>query len=139
MIDEKPSIYEDLKQGLEEVIEWARSGMEGRLEELRILAPEYTAEDVKRIREQRNMSQGKFAFLLNVSMKTVQSWEQGKRKPSHSSARLLQIIETPDALPEMIASVRSVKHIKRDGIVAANQVSETSSSYSVGKPSEKKR
>ena len=138
MIDEKPSIYEDLKQGLEEVIEWARSGMEGRLEELRILAPEYTAEDVKRIREQRNMSQGKFAFLMNVSMKTVQSWEQGKRKPSHSSARLLQIIETPDALPEMIASVQSVKHIKRDGILTASQVSETSGSYDTANVKRKK-
>ena len=138
MIDEKPSIYEDLKQGLEEVIEWARSGMEGRLEELRILAPEYTAEDVKRIREQRNMSQGKFAFLLNVSMKTVQSWEQGKRKPSHSSARLLQIIETPEALPEMITNMRTVKLIKREGVAKATQVSETSGSYDTANVKRKK-
>ena len=37
------------------------------------------------------MSQAVFARLLNVSTKTVQSWEQGVRTPSHASRRLLQI------------------------------------------------
>jgi transcriptional regulator with XRE-family HTH domain len=39
------------------------------------------------------MSQAVFAQLLNVSTKTVQSWEQGSRKPSQASLRLIQILE----------------------------------------------
>jgi putative transcriptional regulator len=38
------------------------------------------------------MSQFVFASVLNVSVKTVQSWEQGERRPSHAALRLLEII-----------------------------------------------
>ncbi|MFA6492400.1 MAG: helix-turn-helix domain-containing protein [Candidatus Babeliales bacterium] len=38
-------------------------------------------------------SQGAFAKVLNVSIKTVQSWESGVRVPSHSSLRLLEIVD----------------------------------------------
>jgi putative transcriptional regulator len=53
---------------------------------------------VRRIRTQLNMSQAGFARLLQVSSKTVQSWEQGARRPQQSSARLLQFIENPELL-----------------------------------------
>ena len=33
------------------------------------------------------MSQSVFARVLNVSTKTVQSWEQGERKPSYAALR----------------------------------------------------
>ena len=37
------------------------------------------------------MSQGVLAGYLNVSVKTVQSWEQGTRSPKAGEARLLQL------------------------------------------------
>lgn len=45
------------------------------------------------MRETRHYSQGLFARILNVSIKTVQSWESRKRTPSHSALRLLEIID----------------------------------------------
>jgi hypothetical protein len=48
------------------------------------------------------MSQGVFARLLNVSVKTVQSWEQGERKPSHAALRLLQVLAEQ---PEMVCQI----------------------------------
>jgi hypothetical protein len=36
------------------------------------------------------------ALLLNVSGKTVESWEQGLRKPSGPAARFLQLLEAPE-------------------------------------------
>jgi putative transcriptional regulator len=39
------------------------------------------------------MSQAMFARLLNVSPKTVQSWEHGTRKPSQAALRLIQVFE----------------------------------------------
>ncbi|MCC6154411.1 MAG: hypothetical protein IT367_11665 [Candidatus Hydrogenedentes bacterium] len=50
------------------------------------------------------MSQTVFAAPLNVSKKTVQSWEQGIRSPSDASLRLLQIIrKRPDVVETIIA------------------------------------
>jgi putative transcriptional regulator len=44
-----------------------------------------------------------FARLLNVSMKTVQAWEQGTRTPSDAGLKLLAIAEKhPEALLDSI-------------------------------------
>lgn len=38
--------------------------------------------DVRAIREHMNLSQSAFAALLGVSLRTLQDWEQGQRKPT---------------------------------------------------------
>jgi len=52
------------------------------------------------------MSQADFARLLAVSTQTVQSWEQGLRKPSRCASRLLQFISLPEYFEERVATVR---------------------------------
>jgi putative transcriptional regulator len=56
----------------------------------------YAGEEVVAIRTRRQMSQAQFAKLLAVNVKTLQSWEQGVRKPSKPTMRLLQIFDRPD-------------------------------------------
>jgi putative transcriptional regulator len=56
--------------------------------------PAYTAEEVRKLRETLQLSQGLFAKVLNVSVNTVRKWEQDERHPSGPSARLLQIAQT---------------------------------------------
>ncbi len=53
----------------------------------------YKAKDIKSLREHKNYSQSIFAKILNVSPKTVQSWESGARKPSQAALRLIEIID----------------------------------------------
>jgi putative transcriptional regulator len=53
--------------------------------------PVLGAQELTRLRHANRMSQAVFARLLNVSTKTVQSWEQGIRKPSQAALRLLQV------------------------------------------------
>ena len=62
--------------------------------------PEMTARKIVALRtKQLNVSQQVFAQMLNVSVKTVQAWEQGDRKPDGAATRLLQVIQTqPDWL-----------------------------------------
>ena len=55
--------------------------------------PAYTAEEVRKLRETLQLSQGLFAKILNVSVNTVRKWEQNERHPSGPSARLLQIAQ----------------------------------------------
>lgn len=94
------TLFERLKKGLEEGIAYERGERTLRVTEVVIPDPpqSYGAEDVRRIRMRMRMSQAGFARLLQVSNKTVQSWEQGTRRPQQSSARLLQFIEHPDLL-----------------------------------------
>jgi putative transcriptional regulator len=53
----------------------------------------FTAAQVRRIRSKTRMSQPVFALLLGVGASTVAQWEQGNKKPSGSSARLLDVID----------------------------------------------
>jgi putative transcriptional regulator len=45
------------------------------------------------IRNNLHLSQFEFASLMGVSVRTIQEWEQGRRKPSGSAVALLRIVE----------------------------------------------
>ncbi|NOH01324.1 MAG: helix-turn-helix domain-containing protein [Chloroflexi bacterium] len=45
------------------------------------------------IRMKLKLSQSAFAGLMGVSLRTVQDWEQGRRKPSGPAVALLRIAE----------------------------------------------
>ena len=47
---------------------------------------------VRAIRERTSLSQSEFAHLIGVSVKTLQNWEQDRRRPAGPAAALLQII-----------------------------------------------
>jgi len=59
------------------------------------LPDKYPARKIVSLRQRHRLSQSAFAVVLNVSVKAVQSWEQGKRHPNGASMRLLQILENP--------------------------------------------
>lgn len=54
---------------------------------VRALAPE----EIRDIREKANMSQAVFAMVLNVTTSIVSKWEQGDKKPSGPSLKLLSL------------------------------------------------
>jgi putative transcriptional regulator len=87
--------YKDLKEGLEDIIAHKKGRLTLRSKTIDIPEPpaEYKARDIKNIRKKGNYSQGVFAKVLNVSVKTVQSWESGERVPSHATLRLLEIVD----------------------------------------------
>jgi putative transcriptional regulator len=53
---------------------------------------------VRIIRERTSLSQSEFAQLIGVSVKTLQNWEQDRRRPAGPAAALLSIIEHDPAL-----------------------------------------
>ena len=53
----------------------------------------FTAADIRRIRSRTRMSQPVFAVMVGVGTSTVTQWEQGNKKPSGASARLLDVID----------------------------------------------
>lgn len=57
-----------------------------------------TSSGVRVIRERTKLSQSEFAHLIGVSVKTLQNWEQDRRRPTGPAAALLSIIEHDPAL-----------------------------------------
>ncbi len=54
---------------------------------------EYTPEKIVSIRKKFRLSQAALASIFNISPSTVQKWEQGNKKPTGASRKLLDIIE----------------------------------------------
>ncbi len=52
--------------------------------------PKYSYKNIKEIRG--NRSQGVFAMILGISVKTLQAWEANRRRPSPTALRLLELI-----------------------------------------------
>jgi len=100
---DRPPFFERLEAGLNEILAHVQGEAHLKTHTLTLPdpPPAYTAERVRELRARLRLSQSYFSTLLNVSPKTVQSWEQGARVPSHAAARLLQLIEDPDALASL--------------------------------------
>jgi len=54
---------------------------------------EYTPKKIATIRKKFKLSQAALASVFNVSTSTVQKWEQGNKKPTGASKKLLDIME----------------------------------------------
>ena len=54
---------------------------------------EYSPEEIVSIRKKLRLSQAALASIFNISLSTVQKWEQGNKKPAGASRKLLEIIE----------------------------------------------
>ncbi|MBY0269010.1 MAG: helix-turn-helix domain-containing protein [Burkholderiales bacterium] len=49
------------------------------------------------------LSQAQFARLIGVSLRTLQEWEQGRKKPSGPASALLRIVASN---PEVVVALR---------------------------------
>jgi len=83
-----------------EILDGLKAIKQGRGERKAVMIPDVTA-----IRKNMNASQSVFAAMLGVSARTVQDWEQGRRKPSGPALSLLRVAAVrPDAIREAIAA-----------------------------------
>jgi putative transcriptional regulator len=54
---------------------------------------EFTAADIRALRDREGLSQPVFARYLNVTKSLVSQWERGEKKPRGASLKLLALIE----------------------------------------------
>lgn len=103
----RASVFEQIEAGLKQGIAQARGELTLRTVTLPDPAPTLSSQRVVAIRNRVQMSQGVFASYLNVPTKTLQSWEQGQRRPKAGEARLLQLFEaSPDEFVALIAGLK---------------------------------
>ena len=66
---------------------------------------EFSPLDIKEIRQTFEKSQREFAYMIGVSVGTLQNWEQGRRKPDGPAQALLQVAaKNPQAVMEALGT-----------------------------------
>ena len=89
-----------LKQSAKEILAHVKGDM--RLPTRRFVLPDQV--DVKRIRAKARMSQAEFARAFCISPRTLQEWEQGRRKPDATTRAYLAVIaKNREAVLEALA------------------------------------
>ncbi len=85
----KRNLFEEIREGLEAI----RDNSDA------LPRHELAAPDVKAIRGAFDMSQSQLAKFLDLSLSTLQNWEQGRRGPSGAAQTLLRVMEKePEAV-----------------------------------------
>ena len=86
----RKSMKEALKTSVESLLDVGAdvsfTDRELKLLGIKISEVQIPPKKIKNIRKETHYSQSVFAKILNVSLSTVRQWEQGKRKPTGSSA-----------------------------------------------------
>lgn len=86
----------DLIEAFEEMAAHLRGEIE--VESYEVPADAMTPERIKQIRRKVSPSTKAFETMFKISARTMESYEQGRRKPDAAMAALLRIIEKePDA------------------------------------------
>jgi len=101
------SLFESIKQGLTEAIEYERGNLPDVKVDRLTVSPvrTHSGAEIKRIRAQQKMTQKLFAAALGVSVKTVEAWESGINKPSGIANRMLELLSQDGTLLERCSIV----------------------------------
>jgi putative transcriptional regulator len=92
--------FEATRDIWQEVLDGVQEIKAGRGKRTKVEAKSY----IVRVRLKSGLSQAKFAAELGVSKRTLEQWEQGRRKPSGAAKQLLKIAERhPEVLVEVAA------------------------------------
>ncbi len=89
-------IGQEILEGIREIKAYKAGKTSLRTHTLKVPAPPQV------IRLRLKMSQAAFAGLMGVSLRTIQDWEQGRRRPSGPAEALLRIAEQrPEVFTEL--------------------------------------
>ena len=94
------SLFDDIKTGLNEAIEYEKGNLKAKTTTLTIEpVGEFTSSEIKSIRNSTGLTQNLFAKYLGVSVKTVEAWEAGRNHPDGPACRLLHLTRKDPAFP----------------------------------------
>lgn len=94
------SVFDSIKQGLEEAIAYERGELDAQTTKLTITPTvTFEASEIRSIRNSAGMTQVVFAKYMGVSTKTVEAWESGRNHPEGPACRLLEFTKDDPSFP----------------------------------------
>lgn len=94
------SVFESIMRGLNQAVEYENGNGKARVVQLTIApVPDFSAEEIKALRQSLKMTQGTFAALMGVSSKTVEAWEAGINVPLGTARRMLGLLRLDGSIP----------------------------------------
>lgn len=98
------SLFDDLKEGLEEAIAYEKGTGKAKEKTYMILpVKEYDGKQIRQVRMKAGMTQSVFASYMGVSIKTVEAWEGGRTHPTGPVFRLLDILSAGEEVEYVVA------------------------------------
>ena len=98
------SLFDDLKEGLEEAIAYEKGTGKAKEKTYMILpVKEYNGKEIRDVRMKAGMTQSVFASYMGVSIKTVEAWEGGRTHPTCPVFRLLDILSAGEEVKYVVA------------------------------------
>ncbi|MBM3754732.1 MAG: helix-turn-helix domain-containing protein [Acidobacteria bacterium] len=88
MTAKRTALGSTLEKGAREILAHVKG--QARLPVRRVVLPDEV--DVRRIRTEAGMSQAEFARAFCINPRTLQEWEQGRRKPDATTRAYLAVI-----------------------------------------------
>lgn len=86
------SIFDDIKTGLNQAIEYEKGNLKAKSTTLTVEPIErFKPEEIRSIRLETGLTQFLFAKYMGVSVKTVEAWEEGRNHPEGTACRLLSM------------------------------------------------
>lgn len=94
------NVFESIMTGLNEAVNYESGKGRARTVQLTVApVPDFTAEEIKALRQTLNMTQETFAALMGVSSKTVEAWEAGTNIPLGTARRMLGLLKSDNSIP----------------------------------------
>jgi len=110
----KNPYFEGIRSGLEQMVNSLETGrkLTCRTVHLPEAPPAISGGQIASLRQEKlHLSQNVFASVLNVSLKTVQAWEQGRNVPCGPALRLLWLLTVrPEMLEPILTAPETPRH-----------------------------
>ncbi|MGN0447941.1 MAG: helix-turn-helix domain-containing protein [Acutalibacteraceae bacterium] len=94
------SLFDEIKTGLNEAIEYEKGNLKAKKTVLSIEpVKKFTSSEIKSIRNSTGLTQKLFAKYMGVTVKTVEAWESGRNHPDGAACRLLYLTKKDPLFP----------------------------------------
>jgi putative transcriptional regulator len=101
----KRKLFSELSEGFDALKDARRGKVTLRTHAVELkAAPKVTARELRRIREELNLSRAVFADCLRTNVRTLENWEQGRARPNAQAALLIRLVaKYPDTVKRLAA------------------------------------
>lgn len=100
----KRNLFKELMSGIEDM-QQAREGkitLRSHAAPTTITTPDIKPKEILKTREQLHVSRAVFARMLQVNVRTLENWEQGRARPNAQARILLRLVQRyPDTLQRL--------------------------------------